>query len=305
MNTIVQQNLGNFGQKTGLFLVNYCIGENRLGGVSFNVVLTVNTPLETVQGSGSITQAVNPPLDVTTQLNGSFTYMTVMPNNSKILVTAVGYPPIHMPPHSGVGPVIPSNVQLQMVLDDNWQSGTANYKYRSDITGEWVSVTNAPVIATNINQIGGTQGNTFVGATQSNGANITESLNTPHTLGSFGKEPINAAQTTAIFLQKPGEASGLFVVEAGGDAPNYSYGFSLERESGFVGGIKINVIGCSGPFGAGTTPYKVAGVFQGSYTDKIVLSASNGDFLIDVVRVDDINTAGQVNTISSSCIQAA
>lgn len=313
----------------GLFLVDYQIGAPVPGGVSFRAGLTVNAPQETVQGTGQITQAINPPLNITSQLNGNFTYMTVMPNNSKILVTATGYPSVHMPPHSGIGPVIPADIQLQMVLESDWRSGTANYKYRTDINSPWISVNNAPVTALNINQAGANN-NQFSGNTQLLGG-IQQPANTQnpytpqnpyasqtpfapqnpyqtansasHAQGFFGKEPVNPAQTTAVYIQQPGEQSGLFVVEAGGDAPNYSYGFALEREEQFVGGLKINVTGCTGPLGQGTTPYKVAGVFKGGYTDKIVLSASNGDFLIDVIRADI--AAPAPSSASSTGLQAA
>jgi hypothetical protein len=98
--------------------------------------MMVYTPAKTVTGLGHITQAINPPLDIVTKLDGSYTYMTVMPRNVHILVTAIGYPIIHWPPWGGVGPVIPPNVDLRMVLEEDWKSGTANYKYVDD-NGNW------------------------------------------------------------------------------------------------------------------------------------------------------------------------
>lgn len=136
--------------RTGLFIVSYEIGQPALGAPSFQLNLTVSTPNETVSGYGEITQPVSPPLDLKTQFQGQFTYMTVMPNNTHILVTGAGYPNIHWPPHGGVGPVMPPNLQLQMVLADNWQSGTANYKYLNN-SGEWVSVKDAIVQAVQAN----------------------------------------------------------------------------------------------------------------------------------------------------------
>lgn len=70
--------------------------------------------------------------------------MCVMPNTCHILVTATGYPIIHWPHGGGVGPVIPANVDLRMVLSDDWKSGTANYKYL-DKSGTWQEVNDAPV----------------------------------------------------------------------------------------------------------------------------------------------------------------
>ena len=134
--------------ETGLFIASFQIGESMPGGIIFTLHLTVNTPNELVNGMGRITQAINPPLDIHTKLDGSYTYMTVMPNNSHILVTASGYPPVSMPPGSGIGPVILPNCELRMILDSTWQSGTANYKFLN-ADGVWQSVNNAPATAIN------------------------------------------------------------------------------------------------------------------------------------------------------------
>lgn len=131
-------------QMTGLFIVSYEIGGNMPGAPSFNVNFSVYTPGETVHGMGHLTQATNPPLDIGTNLSGQYTYMCVMPKNCHILVTATGFPIIKWPQGGGVGPMIPPNVELRMVLEEDWRSGTANYKYQ-DGSGNWHEVTNAPV----------------------------------------------------------------------------------------------------------------------------------------------------------------
>ena len=128
---------------TGLFPVCYQIGGNMPGAPTFKVHLMVYTPDKRVTGFGEITQATNPPLEVATKILGSYTYMTVMPDNTHILVTATGYPPIQWPPHGGIGPVIPPNVELRMVLSDDWSKGTAQYRYYAN--GSWHEITDAPV----------------------------------------------------------------------------------------------------------------------------------------------------------------
>ena len=135
-------------KKVGLFLACYEIATSRIGGPVFKLNLIVNTPTETVHGVGTITQSTNPPLDIATKLDGSFTYMTVMPDITHILVTASGYPIIYWPPHGGIGPVILPNVELRMVLNSDWKSGTVNYKY-IDREGLWQSIENA--VATSVN----------------------------------------------------------------------------------------------------------------------------------------------------------
>ncbi|PKM45216.1 MAG: hypothetical protein CVV05_07560 [Gammaproteobacteria bacterium HGW-Gammaproteobacteria-1] len=129
---------------TGLFIVSYEIGGEMPGAPLFKVNFSVYTPGETVSGMGHITQATNPPLDIATSLGGQYTYMCVMPKNCHILVTAIGHPMIKWPQGGGVGPVIPPNVELRMVLGEDWKSGTANYKYQ-DGKGSWHEVTDAPV----------------------------------------------------------------------------------------------------------------------------------------------------------------
>ena len=131
-------------EKTGLFLACYEIATSRIGAPLLKLNLTVNTPEESVHGVGKITQTTNPPLNIATKLDGNFTYMTVMPNITHILVTASGYPIIHWPPGGGIGPVILPNVELRMVLNKDWKSGTANYKYIDD-QGNWQSIDNAAV----------------------------------------------------------------------------------------------------------------------------------------------------------------
>ena len=130
--------------KAGLFIVCYTIETARTSAPVFNLNLTVNPPKGTVHGLGKIIQSTNPPLDLTTRLDGSFTYMTVMPNNTHILVVATGYPVIHWHPYSGVSTVIPPNAELRMFLSRDWKSGTANYKY-IDNQGDWHSISDVSV----------------------------------------------------------------------------------------------------------------------------------------------------------------
>jgi hypothetical protein len=51
---------------------------------------------------------------------------------------------IKWPQGGGIGPVIPPNAELRMVLSEDWRSGTANYKYQ-DSNGNWHQIADAPV----------------------------------------------------------------------------------------------------------------------------------------------------------------
>jgi hypothetical protein len=145
---IAANNAAAQANNVGLFLAQYQITTPGVGGPVFTLHMTVNTPNATVQGAGNITQTTNPPLNIGTRLNGNFTYMTVMPKITHILVTATGYPIVDFPPHAGIGPVLMPNTQLRMVLEGDWKSGTADYQYLTS-TGEWHSVEGAKVKAIN------------------------------------------------------------------------------------------------------------------------------------------------------------
>lgn len=124
----------------GYFIVSYRIGGDMPGAPIFTVHLGVDTAHKEVRGDGEVTQAVNPPLRIRTMLSGTFTYMCVMPKECKILVKLGGVPaaaPSEHPP--GL-----LNTDLHMVLNDDWKSGTASYRYRDD-SGQWVEITDAPV----------------------------------------------------------------------------------------------------------------------------------------------------------------
>lgn len=129
---------------TGLFLAEYEISTGLAGAPVLHLALTVNTVDRAVSGAARVTQAINPPLDVRSQVHGSFTYMTVMPNQTSILVVATGTPSITWPHGGGVGPVLLPNLHLRMVLDKSWEHGVANFSYIAP-SGQWVEIENAKV----------------------------------------------------------------------------------------------------------------------------------------------------------------
>ncbi len=128
----------------GTFLASYRIGTEAIGGVTFTIHLVVNAPEQTLSGTGTIFQPISPPLDISTERRGDFTYIATM-KDTHILVVLTGYPSAKWPPHGGIGPVLLPNVHLRMVLSDNWERGTANYEYVQD--GEWVKHESVPVVA--------------------------------------------------------------------------------------------------------------------------------------------------------------
>ncbi len=131
---------------TGLFLVHYQVGTGAPGAPTLNLSLAVNTPHRTIHGTGDITQAVNPPVDVHTRVDGS--YLTILFMGSpNLLVEASGMPQVHWPDRrrpQGPGPVILPNFFLRMILQD-WESGGSAYYRYQNAEGEWVEVNDAPV----------------------------------------------------------------------------------------------------------------------------------------------------------------
>lgn len=132
--------------ETGLFLVNYQVGTGEPGAPTLHLSLAVNAAHKTLHGIGEITQAVNPPVDVHTRVDGTFLSILIMGSPS-LLVEASGMPRVHWPDRrrgQGPGPVILPNLFLRMVLQ-GWESGgTAYYRYQN-AEGEWVEVNDVPV----------------------------------------------------------------------------------------------------------------------------------------------------------------
>jgi hypothetical protein len=131
--------------RVGLFLATWDIGTGLPGAPNLHLAVTVNTPQGMIQGFGTITQAVAPPgVDVNTQVHGSYAIL-IFGGDEQISVSLSGYPVyFHIPPMGGHGPVLMPNFGLHMLLDDDWQSGTASYWYL-DSQGQRQNVDNVPV----------------------------------------------------------------------------------------------------------------------------------------------------------------
>ncbi|WP_137940227.1 DUF1842 domain-containing protein [Chitinivorax sp. B] len=120
----------------GLFPVSYIIGTGLAGAKTLVLNLLVYPPQNTVRGTAAIEQAVNPPLQVHSDIWGNYTYLTVVPpQNSRILITAEGN-------HGGPRANSPVNFKLHLVLEHDWKSGVANYSYMDN--GIWYEVENVP-----------------------------------------------------------------------------------------------------------------------------------------------------------------
>lgn len=130
--------------KTGLFHLCLEAGTGAPGAQHMLMNLGVYTPQKTISGIGHLAQATNPPLGITVQLNGTYTYMCVMPKNCHIQILLTGTPIADTQPHGGPGQLPAPVISMVIVLTEDWKSGSANIKYLNS-AGVWVELENVPV----------------------------------------------------------------------------------------------------------------------------------------------------------------
>jgi hypothetical protein len=99
----------------------------------------------------------------------------------------------------------------------------------------------------------------------------------------FQPEPFDSAQATYIWTGSG--APGFFSVHVKGHAQKFTSGIELVRDTAFVGGLAIDVMGWTGPLTKGTDPYTVSANFKGSYSKEIVVKGANKT---EVVHVREI-----------------
>ena len=99
----------------------------------------------------------------------------------------------------------------------------------------------------------------------------------------YGYEPFDGAKATYVWtgLKEP----GFYHVEVWGEVRNYTPIVELVRDQRWVGGLKIDVMGWTGPIGEGNRPYRVLATFPGQFYPEIVVQGSNKR---EVVKVEEI-----------------
>jgi len=115
-------------ENIGLFVAAYEIGTGPMGAPLLHLRIAVATPERTVTGACDITQATTPgsPRFAAT-VGGTFTYLGLMPPSPTfVVVHAIGYP-LGTPPQSTLAPTF----ELDMLLDETWAGGVANFRYES------------------------------------------------------------------------------------------------------------------------------------------------------------------------------
>lgn len=102
-------------------------------------------------------------------------------------------------------------------------------------------------------------------------------------MGFYGLEPFDEA--TATYVWTGAGEPGFFSVEVSGEVPNFTYGIQLIRDPHWVGGLKVDVVGWTGPIGDGAEPYHVSAVFPGEFRDAIVVRGSNQTVVVKVKQI--------------------
>ncbi|WP_353571134.1 DUF1842 domain-containing protein [Candidatus Albibeggiatoa sp. nov. BB20] len=134
--------------QVAVFPVCYEISNNVPGAPVLRLDLLVNAPNSTITGYAKVSQAIQAP-PVESKLRGEYVVHTLFPNVSQIkFVIATGYPNINWPSGLRRDIVIFPNLELNMVLHNGWQSGTASYSYTHDglptNDSKWIYVTDIP-----------------------------------------------------------------------------------------------------------------------------------------------------------------
>jgi hypothetical protein len=104
-------------------------------------------------------------------------------------------------------------------------------------------------------------------------------------MGFFGPEPFDSARASYVWTGV--RTPGLLVVEVSGEAPNYTAGIELQRDPHWVGGIKLDVMGWTGPEGPGTKAYTVSTSLPGQFVPEIVIQGSNKREVIPVTEIGE------------------
>lgn len=118
------------------FLLNLRIGESLPGGITCTLNLGVSPSIKKVDGRSVVFQAINPPLHVQSIVAGNYNYFCTM-NSCHIMIVLNGY--------QDTGEGCLKNFEARILLEDNWESGTATYSFLDG--GEWTTISNQKVTA--------------------------------------------------------------------------------------------------------------------------------------------------------------
>jgi hypothetical protein len=113
-------------ESIGLFVAAYEIGTGLRGAPTLHLRLAVSAPDRTVSGVCTVTQATTPGGErFAATVSGTFALLGPLPAiPASVFVNAIGYPP-GTPRESMPAPTF----GLDMLLDERWNAGIANFRY--------------------------------------------------------------------------------------------------------------------------------------------------------------------------------
>lgn len=122
----------------GLFHLSLQSESPLLGAPVVNLQLGVDTINKKVSGFAAVTQPLINPNVCTSHIVGTMIHEYVMkPGVSYIRVDLAGYPEIHWPSGSGIGPVVLKNFSGTILFNADWSNGIVHYQYNCGGSG-WV-----------------------------------------------------------------------------------------------------------------------------------------------------------------------
>jgi hypothetical protein len=110
---------GSMANESGLFLVQWLVGNEMPGAPILQIHGGVYPPGRKITGVAHLTQATNPPLDYEFEVTGSYIIAAFM-GGSRNIVT------LNSVNHGRVGE---PSLEALLVINEDWKSGTGNFKY--------------------------------------------------------------------------------------------------------------------------------------------------------------------------------
>ncbi|MFC5473643.1 hypothetical protein [Paraherbaspirillum soli] len=115
----------------------------------------------------------------------------------------------------------------------------------------------------------------------------------------FGLEPFDTAKVTYVWMGVGGP--GAFFVEVSGHVRKFTSHIELLRDKDFVGGLKIDVMGWTGPLAEppSTTPYTVKASFKGLHVPKVVIHGSNKTLVVEVKQIPESEAEAYLQSLAA------
>lgn len=121
----------------------YRISTGLLGAPDLEISVLFEASTQFVIGTGRLTQATNPPVNLNLRIIGNYKDITVNGSESCRVVTLNGYLLLKWPSKSGTGPVESAVLDLSAVLNPGLTQGTASFSYFNG--SSWVDINDAKV----------------------------------------------------------------------------------------------------------------------------------------------------------------